>query len=150
MKSNIKKKLKEWIKRYWLSELISYFLAMCFGYSTFKITNNYYLAWASIIIWDYLWYFWVMIIKEIKTTYEKNNKYSIKLFWKDLRNLWIEFWPPQILEIFIIYPILTFYIPPLFKNYVIWWFIAMTLAVIIFYIQTIILYEIRNKYLTKK
>lgn len=141
----IKNKIKEWIKRYWLSELVSYTLAMLLSFLTFKLTRNYYLSWILLIVWDYLWYFWIMLLNEIKNTIKVKMQYSLKLLIKDVRNLWFEFWPPQILEIFIIYPLLTFYIPPLFKNYFIWAFVAMTLAVIIFYIQTVILYEIRKK-----
>lgn len=142
----IKNKLKNWIKRYWLSEVISYSLAMWLSYITFRTTNNYYLAWTAIIIWDYLWYYWVMFVKEIRNTVRNNKNYTLKLFLIDLRNLWFEFWIPQIFETFIIYPLVVFYVPTLFKNYQLWAFLSMTFVIMIFYIQTIILYEIRIKY----
>ncbi len=116
----MKKKIKEWIKRYRLSELMSYSLAMIWGYLTFKYTNNYYYSWIVVIIWDNLWYYWTIIFKEIMNTIKIKKYYNLKLFLKDIRNLWFEFWPPQILEIFIIYPLLMFYIPPLFNIYSIW------------------------------
>ncbi|MDD5769792.1 MAG: hypothetical protein PHE25_02390 [Candidatus Gracilibacteria bacterium] len=141
----IKNKIKEWIKRYWLSELVSYTLAMLLSFLTFKLTRNYYLSGILLIVGDYLGYFGIMLLNEIKNTIKVKMQYSLKLLIKDVRNLGFEFGPPQILEIFIIYPLLTFYIPPLFKNYFIGAFVAMTLAVIIFYIQTVILYEIRKK-----
>lgn len=143
----MKYKIIEWIKRYRLSEVVSYTLAIFSSWITFKITQNYYLSGLVIIIMDNLWYYWVMFLNEIRSSKKINKQYNFKLFMKDFRNLWFEFWPPQLLEIFIIYPLLVFYIPPLFDNYLVWAFIAMTLAVMIFYIQAIILYEIRKKYL---
>jgi hypothetical protein len=142
----IKNKLKNWIKRYWLSEVVSYSLAMWLSYITFKTTSNYYLSWTAIIIWDYLWYYWVMFVNEIRNSIKINKSYNLKLFLIDLRNLWFEFWLPQIFETFIIYPLVVFYVPTLFKNYQLWAFLSMTFVIMIFYIQTIILYEIRIKY----
>jgi len=55
----MKNKLKEWVKRYRLSEVASYSLAMIWWYITFKYTNNYYLSWIMVIIWDNLWYYWI-------------------------------------------------------------------------------------------
>lgn len=140
----MKKKFIEWIKRYWLSELVSYTLAIWWWYFIFNITQNYYVSWIFVIVLDTLWYYWVMLIKEIQNTYKNHNIYNYKLLLKDIRNLSFEFWPPQILEFFVTYPLLMFYIPPLFEKYYIWAFVAMIWAVIIFYIQAILLYEIRK------
>lgn len=63
----MRKKLKEWIKRYWLSELVSYTLAILWWYLTFKFTKNYYISWIVVILWDYLGYYGVI-----------NNRYKIK------------------------------------------------------------------------
>jgi len=146
----MKKRIYEWLKRYYLSELISYTLAIGWSWLVFKITHNYYISWLTLILWDYIWYYATIFIKEMKDTIKIKKIYNFKLFIIDIRNLWFEFWLPQALEILIIYPALVFYILPLFNNYTIWAFIAMTWAVIIFYLQTILLYEIRKKLFPKK
>jgi len=143
---NIRKKIKIWINRYYISEIISYILAIWLWTITFYYTKDYYISWIVVIIWDNIWYYWTMFVREIINTKRINKKYNLQLFLKDFRNLSFEFWIPQIIEIFIIYPLLIFYIPQLFTSYPIWVFIAMTIAVIIFYIQAITLYEIRKKY----
>lgn len=90
------------------------------------------------MIWDNLGYYWTMLFNEVKFTIKKKWKYNLKLFLKDFWSLSFEFLLPQVLEIF--------FIPPFFDKYYIWAFVAMTLVIIIFYLQAIILYEIRKRY----
>ena len=93
-------------------------------------------------------YYLTIFIREILNTYKINKTYNTKLLIKDFRNLLFEFWWPLLIESFVVSPILMFYIPRLFSNYSIWVFITMTATVIIFYLQAVILYEIRKKYFT--
>lgn len=144
-KEKLFNKIKEWFKRYILSEIVSYSLAMFWWTFVFYITKNYYISWICVIIWDFFWYYATILIKEIIYTKSKYWTYNYKLFLKDLRNLSFEFGFPIFFEIFVIYPTLVFYIPRYFNNYTLWIFIAMTLAVAIFYCQAIVLYEIRKK-----
>ena len=140
------KKIKEWFNRYWLSELLSYSLAIGGWGFSFYLTNNYYISWIIVLILDNIWYYLPIVIKEFLWTYKINNFYNSKLFIKDLKNLSFEFWIPEITMNFFIYPPLIFYVPQKFDNYLVWIFVVMTITVILFYIQAITLYEIRKKY----
>jgi hypothetical protein len=146
MNNKFYNKIKDWCNRYLLAEIISYSFTIWSWSLVFYITNNYYLSWLVVIVWDYLWYYLTIFIKEILNTRRISKCYNFKLFLKDFRNLVFEFWWPQFMETFIIYPLSIFYIPQLFDNYSIWAFIAMTIVVITFYVQAIVLYEIRKKY----
>jgi len=148
MKDKLLYKIKDWFKRYFFAEVFSYSLAIWWGSLVFYMTSNYYLSWVVVIIGDHLWYYLTIFIREILNTYKINKTYNTKLLIKDFRNLLFEFWWPLLIESFVVSPILMFYIPRLFSNYSIWVFITMTATVIIFYLQAVILYEIRKKYFT--
>lgn len=145
-KQKIIRKIKQWLQRYLLPEIVSYSCAIWWWTFIFYITNNYYISGISVIILDNLWYYLTIIIKEIIQTKLEYWTYNTRLFLKDFRNLGFEFGIPQIIEIYVVYPLLVFYIPQFFLSYPFWIFVAMTIAVLIFYLQAIILYEFRKKY----
>lgn len=141
----IKNKIKEWFDRYFLSELLSYLFAMSLWWSTYYIFKNHYISGICIIIWDNIWYYLPILIKEIRLTYKKNKQYNIILFIKNIRNIWFEFWPSELLQFFLIYPFFLTVTPVFIKNYFVSSFIAMTLSIIFFYITTITFFELRKK-----
>ena len=138
-------KIDEYCKRYWLAEIISYSLAIgCSSYVYYQ-TNDVLLSGMVVIIWDNIWYYGTMFFKELYY-YKQGSLITSKIFRKSISSMSIEFWFPQVLETFVIYPIMVYNIPPLFDNYSLWVFLTMTLTVLIFYLQAIILYEIKKKY----
>ncbi len=138
-------KLQEYIKRYGIAELVSYTCAIIGGSMVYYATESHAIAAFVVIVGDNLWYYGTIAIQEFMRYYQK-NWFSYLLFPKVWASLGFEFWLPQIIETLVVYPALLYYIPQLFTSYPVWIFVAMTLAILIFYLQAIILYEIKKKY----
>lgn len=148
MKTTLKK-LKEYLSRYWLAELISYILAIWWWTIVYYMTGDKVLSTVCIVFWDIIWYYWVMFLKELQQCINRSKSDLMTSISKSIWLLSLEFWWPQLTEIFVIYPILIYYIPQFFENYSVWIFVAMTITVFIFYMQTIFLYELKKKYFLK-
>lgn len=141
----MKNKIKEWINRYWLSELVSYTFALLLWWWSFYLFWNQFISGFCIIIWDNIWYYLPIFIKEVKISLKKHKRFNIKHLLKVIRNIWFEFWPSELLQFFFFYPFFLVITPIYIKNYFLSSFVAMTLSIIFFYITTIAFYEIRKK-----
>lgn len=150
--NNLKVQLKvsERCARYIPSELSATVWALASGNLTMRLSGgNHFLA-SIIISWvDNLMYYGVMIYREAQASRKEHGHYSFKLFTKDLRNLLIEFWPAELIQTLIIYPLFLTYIPKLFDSYSFGVVVGMIIANSFFYRAVIPVYERRKKHFVK-
>lgn len=141
----IQQKVSERCARYIPSELSATIWALVSGNIAMWLTGwSYFIASLVIARVDNLMYYGVMIIREITKSKKHNWSYDLKLFWKDLRNLLIEFGPAELIQTFVIYPLFLTYIPSLFTNYSFGVAVGMITANIFFYVAVIPVYERRK------
>ena len=76
-----------------------------------------------------------------------NEKYKIKSFLIDFRNLIIEFGPAELLDVLAVRPFFMYLIPTLTGDFLLGTFIGKMIADVIFFIPAIIMYELRKRHL---
>lgn len=102
---------------------------------------NTFISWLVITSVDNILYYWVILIKDLRSLKERNTK---KIF-VIIRNIMIEFWPAEVVQSLIIYPLFLTYIPALFSSYSLWVMAWMITANSFFYRMVIPIYERRKK-----
>jgi hypothetical protein len=120
---------------------------------TYELTGNTILAAYIGTIGDNLGYYTYITFHEIKVDKKEqkvnNKKYGMSGFLKTSRSLLIEFGPGEALDSFIVRPAALILFPILLGNYVIGLIIGVLIADIIFYIPTIMSYELKKKHMKK-
>ena len=73
--------------------------------------------------------------------------YGLMAYFKDLRNLLIEFGPAEILDVLAVRPFFMYLIPKLMGEFLLGVFIGKTIADVFFFVPAIVMYEVRKKHL---
>ena len=145
----MKEKLREWIKRYGLAEIISLTATVVASWLAFELTKNN-ITTALVATWiGNIGYFGTILIQDIQLAInqlrEKDKKYSLETFYQNLRALFVEFGIAEIFDTFLIRPALLYYFPLLVGNRTLGVVIAKFTADKTFYIPAIISYELSKK-----
>jgi len=147
----LKTKLKEWIKRYLLAEILCTIFSLFIAWIIMETTENRVLAaFAASAVASVLFYGVIAVNdvrKSIKRHRQKNKSYRTKSFLKDFRNLIIEFGPAELLDVLAVRPFFMYLIPTLMTNFILGSFIGKTIADVAFFIPAILMYELRKKHL---
>lgn len=104
----MKKKIKEWIKRYLLADILSTALSLFTAWLIMELTEDRVMAAfvgsaiASISFYGIVAY--NDIRKSIKEHKNSKTKYEFKSFFADFRNLIVEFGPAEILDVLAVRP----------------------------------------------
>lgn len=133
-------KIKEWLERYAMAEILSIISIVI---SATILTNIFGLIIISAFVATWIGnfvYYGIIVFKDLKEK-ELNPLTLIK----QTRNMIIEFGPAEYLDSFVIRPFLLSVIPYFISNYPLAIFIGTNLANITYYIPTIISYELRKK-----
>jgi hypothetical protein len=145
------RKIREWLNRYLLAEIISWIALVIFSLICLFITDNRILiAFLGSIVQTIVYYVYILIkdvILRRKKYIVEGKKYTKLIFLKDIRNLLIEFGPSEILDTLIVRPVALYLGPLLIGNFTIGLLVGSIVADIIYYVPVIILYEFRLKYL---
>jgi len=75
-------------------------------------------------------------------------RYNFASYFKDLRNLIIEFGPSEILDVLAVRPFFMYLMPKLMGEFVLGTFVGKMIADLVFFIPAIIMYEVRKKHLS--
>lgn len=143
----IKKKLREWLKRYWLAEVIGLMVSVLLGNIVFFLSGNNIIA-AYCATWaENLGYYGTILRKDIKARKKKDKEHSAKRILKVLRNIAIEFGPAEYIDSFIVRPFYLATLPYFIPNYSLALIVGNILANITFYLPTILSHEARKKVL---
>ena len=145
----MKQKLKEWIKRYGLAEIISLTATVVGSWLTFELTKSN-ISTALVATWvGNIGYFGTILIQDIQLAIEQlranGKEYSVETFYQNVRALFVEFGVAEIFDTFLIRPTLLYYFPLLLGNRTLGVVIAKFAADITFYIPAIISYELSKK-----
>jgi hypothetical protein len=145
----MKHKLREWINRYGLAEVISLTATVLSSWLTFELTKNNFTT-ALMATWaGNIGYFGTILIQDIRLASNLlrsiGKKYSLQTFYLNVRALFVEFGVAEIFDTFLIRPTLLYYFPILLANRTLGVVIAKFAADITFYIPAIISYELSKK-----
>lgn len=144
-------KIKEWLARYAVAEVLSWTVLLLFSLVCLLITDNGVLiAFLGSIIQTIAYYAYILI-KDVwlkrRRLIKDGKHYTYVTFLKDVRNILIEFGPSEVLDTLIVRPAALYIGPLLIGNFTVGLLVGSIVADIIYYIPTIILYEMRKKYL---
>ena len=144
------RKIREWSKRYIPSEIIGTLAALLVAYIATTFTSN-----LAIIAFAGTWgenigYYGTISTRDIVESKrhhkEKNRKYGLISFGKNIRNLIIEFGFSEALDSFFVRPFFMYIFPLITGNLLLGIFLGKITADVTFYIPTIIAYETKRKH----
>ncbi len=148
----MKSKIREWIERYLLADILSTGLSLATAWVIHRTTGDNVLAaflgsaMASISFYGLIAYSDVR--KSLKLHRKNALRYNFASYFKDLRNLIIEFGPSEILDVLAVRPFFMYLMPKLMGEFVLGTFVGKMIADFVFFIPAIIMYEVRKKHLT--
>lgn len=149
----MKKKIIEWVKRYLFADILSTILSLVTAWSIFETSGDRVLAaFVGSAVASITFYFTIAfsdVRKSIKQHRIDNEKYRIKSFLIDFRNLIIEFGPAELLDVLAVRPFFMYLIPKLTGDFLFGTFIGKMIADVIFFIPAIVMFELRKKHLDK-
>ena len=147
----MKKKFKEWLRRYIPAEICATIGALGGAFLVYILTHNGILAAYAGTISENVGFYVCMALREVQISrkhHKKNNKkYGIKSFLKNLRNLLLEFGPAEFFDSLFVRPFCMYTFPLILGNFGLGIFAGKIIADVIFYIPTIIAYELKKKHL---
>jgi hypothetical protein len=146
----MKQKVKEWIIRYGLAEVVSLTMTIVASWVTFEYTQSqlktaFGATWAGNI-----GYFGTILIQDIIVAKKQlqivDKQYSLDTFYKNVRALFVEFGIAEVFDTLFIRPTLLYYFPIWLENLSLGVIVAKFIADITFYVPAIISYELsKNK-----
>lgn len=150
----MKTKILIWINRYLPAEIICISGGLIIGLIANHLNSSatataFIVSWAETILY-YLSIIIGDVYKNIKRHQRQSQRYSTKTFLIDIRNVLIEFGIGELLDTMFIRPAAIFLMTRLIGNVGLGILVGIILADIFFYLPTIIMYELRNKYLPNK
>lgn len=148
----MKNKIREWLRRYLLADILSTILSLGTAWVIHRTSGDNVLAafvgsaMASISFYGIIAYSDVR--KSLKHHRKHDLRYGFSSYFKDLRNLIIEFGPSEILDVLAVRPFFMYLMPKLMGEFVLGTFVGKMIADFIFFIPAIIMYEVRKKHLS--
>ncbi|PIN85929.1 hypothetical protein COV19_07600 [Candidatus Woesearchaeota archaeon CG10_big_fil_rev_8_21_14_0_10_44_13] len=147
----MKKKIKEWLKRYVPAEIFATIGVVIGSWLVFVLTGNRVLsAYIGTIGENIGFYSFIFIrehINDFNHSKRKKRDHGLKGFLKTTRNLIFEFGVSETLDSLFFRPFCIYIFPILIGNYLTGILVGKIVADIIFYIPTIIAYELKKKHL---
>ncbi len=145
----MKQKIREWLKRYGLAEVISLILTVVSSWLTYENSKNK-LTTALTTTWvGNIGYFGTILIQDILLAIKQlravGKKYSVNTFYKNVRALSFEFGIAEVIDSLFIRPTMLYFFPIWMGNRTLGTVIAKFVADITFYIPAIISYEFSKK-----
>lgn len=148
---SMKIKIRDWSRRYLPAEIVCTITAMAVSYLTFFLTGNYLATAYAGALSEGISYYSYIIINDInqsrKKAASKRQRYTLKHFARNIRNLIVEFGFSEFMDTAFVRPFLMYILPVMLGNVAIGIFLGKIAADIIFYVPTIIAYELRKKHL---
>lgn len=143
-------RVKEWLKRYVPAELLSTAATIISGLLVLHLWHNH-VAMAIAATWaGNIFYFGTILICDIvfanKQLKLADRRYTVASFLKNMRAFIVEFGIAEVLDSFVIRPMLLYYIPILIDSTFWGLLTGKILADITFYVPAIIGYEVAKKH----
>ncbi len=152
MISKLKDKLKNWIRRYLPAEILGTLFAVLLPSAFALVATDNKILIAFVGAWgENIGFYGTMIVQEILESLKKcratNKKYNYIAFAKDIRNIFLEFGAAETADSLFVRPATMYFGMGLFGNLQLGVLVGKIMADFIFYIPTVISYELRKKHL---
>ena len=142
----VQSKMSEWLKRYLPAEFCGIIGVAIGGNLTNILFHNAALTAVGGTIGENIGYYGKIVYADMLTRRKKDQKITLKGMIKVVRNTIVEFGVAEYLDL-IIRPFCLYMFPKIIGNIFFGLFVGKFAADIIFYIPTIIFYEIRKKFI---
>ncbi|TSC56461.1 MAG: hypothetical protein G01um101418_332 [Parcubacteria group bacterium Gr01-1014_18] len=143
-------KMKEWVSRYLPAEIMGTAGAMAAAGLVFFATDNRVLAAFVGAFGESIFYYGTIAWRDIRARqvlvradHRTINRWD---FLKDIRNIFLEFSSAEILDSFFVRPFCLYFFPLMISPFLLGIFVGKLAADLIFYIPTIMGYELRKQY----
>ena len=143
----MKAKIKTWSKRYLLAEIAAVFGALTGGIITNVIFNNSILSALGATWGENTGYYGTIVFRDLIGRKTEQKKINFITLLKITRNIVLEFGPAEFFDSFFIRPFAMYFFPKLLNNFALGLLAGKFAADFVFYIPTIISYELRTKFL---
>ena len=147
----MKHKIKIWGQRYLLAEIIGTLCAIIIPTVVSLFSKNILIIALAGTWGENMGYYGVMIIREISQTIKKykelHKQYGYLAFVKNIRNIFLEFGVAETIDSLFVRPTTMYLSINIFQNIQLGILMGKIMADVIFYIPTIISYELRKKHL---
>lgn len=148
--ANWKTKLQEWLKRYGPAEIAGTICTLIAGTIAGYYTDNLVIIAYVGSSAENIGFYIFIIAQEIRSTrryYQQNNqRYGLRAFIIDMRNVILEFGTGELFDWFLIRPASIYFALSSFGNVQLGLLVGKILGNISFYIPTIISYELRKRF----
>ncbi len=134
----MKRKISTWIKRYLPAEILAVIGALLGGLIINVLFRNSVLTALGATWGENIGYYGIIILRDLK-----KQRHVFKV----IRNLILEFGPAEYLDSFLIRPFMMYFFPRILNNLTLGLIAGKFAADFIFYIPTIISYELKNKFI---
>lgn len=141
----IKRKIIEWAKRYFVAEVFATLGAITGGILVNLIFHSSILTALGGTWGENTGYYGYIILKDLKERKTKDGQITFLGTLKVVRGIIIEFGPGEYLDSFIIRPTAMYIFPKILGNIALGLIVGKFAADFIFYIPTIIAYELKKK-----
>lgn len=150
LSKTMKKKIGEWISRYGWAEVISTLLTFLLGWGVSVFTQSEiaiaYAGTAGAAIGFYGFIFIRDIYRGYKLHLPSTPKAKLLIVGRCLRNMGFEFGLAEVLDFFLVRPFFLFYGPRLLNDYFWGVLVGKSIADLLFFAISILMFEIRKKH----
>ena len=147
----VKNKIKEWMKRYLPADILSTVLSLATAWIINRITGDNVLAAFGGSAMASISFYGIIAYNDVRKSLKHHKKhdlsYGFVAYFKDLRNLIIEFGPSEILDVLAVRPFFMYLMPKVIGQFLLGTFIGKMMADVVFFIPAIVMYEVRKKHL---
>ncbi len=140
----MKTKIKDWLHRYLPAEVLATIGALFGAFVGNFVFHNQIITAYLAAFSENIGYYGIMIYKELKQIRATQNTSIVKSISTLIRNLVVEFGPSEYLDSLLVRPFSMYFFPRILGDLAIGVIVAKFFADFIFYIPTIILYELRK------
>lgn len=148
MRILIKRKIKEWLKRYLLSEIVCTITALVAAIGARFFTSNMVIIAYVATIGEAIGFYSTIFIQEFiranQSVATKSGSFSFKHLTKIIGSLVLEFGPAGVLDGLFLRPFFMFVFPIILKNFTLGILIGKLVGDLAFYLLVIISYELKN------
>lgn len=154
VRPRIRRKLREWIFRYALLEVVGTITALSAAWVAYTMTDSLVISAIAGTIGENIGYYGTAFVREVVQYWEEHHHHArLRRLWlsgvKSIRGMLIEFGFAEVLDTFLVRPGLFYLVPAtLGGNYALGIVIAKLSADLVFYGFAIIGYEVRKKIFT--
>lgn len=139
------------MRRYLLAEILSTVLSLTTAWVIYRTAEDNVLAAFGGSAMASISFYGIIAYNDVRKSLKHHRKhdlgYGLVAYFKDLRNLVIEFGPSEILDVMAVRPFFMYLMPKIIGEFVLGTFIGKMIADVVFFIPAIVMYEVRKKHL---